>query len=237
MTKKTEVATLDVAVPAYLQASANLGNQEVRAEDLEIPRISLVQQSSKCIDPNHKSYVEGVKVGQFLNSTTGDFYDELLCVNLKFETRYVVWKGQEAGGGKFGEFGSRHEAMENIAADQFMSEIAKESCRIDETHRHLLWIINSETNELDQIPYILDFANSKMRVSRSWNSNIALKQYDRFSHVWKLTSTSESKGSNSWVNIGIEPVGYAPENVYSQAKEYYQKHLASDTQQEASVAH
>ena len=44
--------------------------------------------------------------------------------------------------------------------------------------------IDPSTGELG-IPFIMDFASSKLRVSRSWNSQIQTKGGDRFASLWK----------------------------------------------------
>ena len=232
-TEITETQTAAIPVPAYLQQGSSLGNEQVGTEGVEIPRISLVQQSSKCVDPNHKNYVEGVKPGHFLNSLTKEFFSEVYCINMKFEECFVVW----AGGGKLGEFKSMAEAQQAIDEATFLSPDEKKEARPTQTHRHLIWVIDPETNTLESMPYILDFASSKMRVSKSWNSNIAVKGYDRFSHIWRLSTVSETKGNNSWLNLVVEPIGYVQEQTYIQAKEYYERYLAGDNQQEATVTH
>ena len=51
---------------------------------------------------------------------------------------------------------------------------------INETHAHIILVKDPETGELERSPAIMDFASSKLRVSKAWNSQIGMKGGDRF---------------------------------------------------------
>ena len=140
------------------------------------------------VDKHHPNYIEGAEDGHFLNSLTKEIYgDEIYVLNVKFKDEYVVWRKREAGGGLLGSFGSEADASAAIKEQD-----KPEDYDINQTHTHMMMIKNPETGEISS-PVLMDFASSKLRVSRNWNSQISIKGGDRFAGLWKLKSSFSNK--------------------------------------------
>ena len=61
----------------------------------------------------------------------------------------------------------------------------------------------------------MDFASSKLRISRNWNSQIGMKGGDRFAGLWKLKSQAvENRMGNAFMNLDVEFVGWSQEDDY-----------------------
>jgi hypothetical protein len=65
----------------------------------------------------------------------------------------------------------------------------------------------------------MDFTSSKLRVSRSWNTQIASKGGDRFSSLWRLKSQPvESRSGAQFMNLDVEWVGWVTDEDYQVAE-------------------
>ena len=215
-----EIALVSDKVPAHVKNSAGLGNEEVSTEHLQTPRVKLLQQLNNEVDESHSDYIEGSKPGHFINNVTKENYGtDMFVLNVRFTEDYVVWKKREFGGGLIGTFDTLQQATE------FMTEQSMDPEQHDviQTHSHLLIQKNPETGELS-IPFIMDFSSSKLRVSRSWNSQIQTKGGDRFSVLWKLESVKKAnRAGQQFYNLDVAEVGWAQDVDYKAAKELYER--------------
>jgi hypothetical protein len=217
-----ETTTIDLVskdVPAHVIKGTGLGNEEVGKDHLQTPRVKLLQQLSNEVDKNHSEYLEEAIPGDFINSVTKENYGtELYVLNIKFTEDFVVWKKREIGGGLIGNFKSLAEATDYLN-DQSL-DIDQHD--IIQTQSHLLMRKDPETGSLG-IPFIMDFASSKLRVSRSWNSQIQTKGGDRFASLWKMKSVqTANKAGQKFMNLGVEFEGWTTEEDYMEAKKLYE---------------
>lgn len=217
-----ETTTIDLVskdVPAHVIKGTGLGNEEVGKDHLQTPRVKLLQQLSNEVDKNHSEYLEEAIPGDFINSVTKENYGtELYVLNIKFTEDFVVWKKREIGGGLVGNFKSLAEATDYLN-DQSL-DIDQHD--IIQTQSHLLMRKDPKTGSLG-IPFIMDFASSKLRVSRSWNSQIQTKGGDRFASLWKMKSVqTANKAGQKFMNLGVEFEGWTTEEDYIEAKKLYE---------------
>ena len=179
------ISLVSNTVPTHVKEASGLGNENVGTEHLQTPRVKLLQQMNSEVDPNSPAYIEGSKPGDFIDSVTNENYGtELYVINVHFKEDFVLWKKREAGGGLVGTFSTRQEALDYLANDG----LKEEDHEIIQTQSHLLLRKDPETGELVKTPFLMDFASSKLRVSREWNTQINQLGGDRFSALWKLSS-------------------------------------------------
>ena len=87
-----------------------------------------------------------------------------------------------------------------------------------------MMIKDPETGVLS-LPAIFDFANSKLSVSKNWNTQITSKGGDRFAGLWKLSTVSvENRAGATYLNIKIDWEGWAQEEDYKAAEAVYESH-------------
>ena len=215
----TNVQLVSKDVPAHVVKGTGLGNEEVGKEHLQTPRVKLIQTMSNEVDKNHSEYIENLSPGDFLNSVTKENYGtEMYVLNVKFTEDFVVWKKREIGGGLLGNFKSLAEATDYLNSN----DLDVDQHDIIQTQSHLLMQKDPSTGELG-IPFIMDFASSKLRVSRSWNSQIQTKGGDRFASLWKMKSVqTANKVGQKFMNLTVEFEGWATEDDYVEAKKLYE---------------
>lgn len=221
----TAVATVEAtklpvaagALPDYMNKAGNRGNEDVKASDMSVPRIKLLQKMSDEVDRHHANFVDGAKDGDFLNSITREnLGTELYVISIKFTEEYTVWKERTKGGGLLGSYKTEADAAAAIAAQESPGDFA-----ITQTHSHILCILDTETGKIGK-PAIMDFASSKLRVSRNWNTQINMKGGDRFSSVWKISSVAaKAKNQAQYMNLEVEYMGWASEENYKVAEDIF----------------
>ena len=215
------VASTDT-LPAHLKAVEGSGRgTENVGQNVQIPRIKLLQKMSNEVDKHHAAYVEGCEPGHLVNTLNNHNYgNDLYCISLTFKLEYVVWRQLDAGGGYGGAFSSMADAEAYVNQQDKPSE-----WDINETHAHVLLIKDPETGELERSPAIMDFASSKLRVSKAWNSQIGMKGGDRFAGLWKVSGVpTENKMGKAFMNCEVSFVGWAQEEDYKVAESLYEQY-------------
>jgi hypothetical protein len=215
------VASTDT-LPAHLKAVEGVGrgNENVGSA-LQIPRIKLLQKMSNEVDKHHASHVAGCEPGNFVNTVTSENYgNDIYALSLTFKTEYVVWRQLDVGGGYLGAFSTLGEANARVAEQDKPSEYD-----VNETHAHVLLLKDPKTGNLDRAPSIMDFASSKLRVSKAWNSQIGMKGGDRFAALWKVSGVpTENKMGKAFMNCEVSFVGWAQEDDYKAAEAMYEQY-------------
>ena len=215
------VASTDT-LPAHLKAvqGSGRGNENV-GQNVTIPRVKLLQKMSNEVDKHHAAYVEGCEPGHLVNTLNNHNYgNDLYCISLTFKLEYVVWRQLDAGGGYGGAFSSMADAEAYVNQQDKPAE-----WDINETHAHVLLIKDPETGELERSPAIMDFASSKLRVSKAWNSQIGMKGGDRFAGLWKVSGVpTENKMGKAFMNCEVSFVGWAQEEDYKAAEGLYEQY-------------
>jgi hypothetical protein len=210
------------SLPAHLQVVDGIGrgNENVGA-NVAIPRIKMLQKMSNEVDKHHAKFIPGCEVGHFINTLTNENYGEAIyALSLTFKTEFVVWKQLDAGGGYHGAYPSKASAEDYVNTQDAPAEYD-----INETHAHVVLLKNPETGELDRSPCIMDFASSKLRVSKAWNSQIGMRGGDRFAGLWKVGAiATENKSGKVFMNVDVSWVGWAMEDDYKSAEALYEQH-------------
>lgn len=234
----TALAIKSDKLPAHLKGgSQGRGNENV-GDALNRPRIKLLQTMSAECDKYNTKYVEGVEPGDYYNEGAAQSYGkDLYVINLKFGVMYSVWRDFDIGGGYGGQYSSLAEANKEIASKDNPSEWESQ-----ETHVHVLLIKDPETGKLDRVPATMDYAVSKLRPSREWNSAIQRLNNnteggcDRFAHLWKLSSTATtSKQGKTFMNITTECAGWATAEDYTIAEEVYEAYTGANAANDSGV--
>ena len=89
----------------------------------------------------------------------------------------------------------------------------------------MLLLKDPNTGDLDRAPSIMDFASSKLRVSKAWNSQIGMKGGDRFAALWNVSGVpTENKMGKAFMNCEVSFVGWAQESDYKAAEAMYDQY-------------
>lgn len=225
---KTEVATKakegskELAqtneVPAFLadKMESQRGSEAVTAEDLTIPRLEQAQALSKCVKKGNANHIEGIEEGDFYNNVTRENYGkEVTLIPVFFKKEYLIWRDQEQGGG-FAGFELTEALAQVVVNDQ---EHPKEWAVVD-THQQFC-ILVKEDGHMEQI--VVSMSKSKAKVSRKWNSLIAINQGDRFTRQYLYTSIEDTNSNNqNFANSMVSNKGFVTEEQFAKAEETFE---------------
>jgi hypothetical protein len=190
------------------------GSENVSHQDLEIPRIGIIQDLSPQRKKNDPAYIPGAEEGMMFNTVTGELYtDPLMVIPVFFLKEWVIWVDRKSGGGFRGSFSSLQEA--NAAKDDI-----DEPCDIIETAQHFSLI--SSDGGVSWSEAVLSLSKSGLSVSRKWNSMIMLKEADRFGQVYKITPVQKTNSNGSFYVPGIQWHGWAKKEWYEAGKTSYE---------------
>lgn len=224
MAKKDEAqlpATPNFQAPANVEARATTvgkGSQNVTANDIAIPRIKLLQKINDEVDKSNGGYIEGAEPGMYLNTVTKQLSSALLCVNLHFDRKTVVWRKRKFGGGIWNSFDTEEQAR---VALQEAGEIDAQY-DIVENPTHLVMLINTDGTPAGVA--LLDMPSTKVKVSKLWNAQIMDKEQEghpRFGCVWKLGVVQEESANGAYENIKVDFITVAPDNIFDAAQGAY----------------
>lgn len=222
MTKKTESTEMAQFKGKTTLATRNervgQGSENVKAEDMAIPRIKLLQSISDEVQPGNPVYLEEAKPGMLIDSVSKKLYTSLYLINLHFSKRIVAWRKRKLGGGMFGQFDSEAEAY--AALEEAKQPV--ENYDIVENPTHLVMLIDEDGNS--QGTALLDMPGIKGKVSKNWNTLINDKEkagHPRFSVVWELSSFADSNSEGNFHQYSVEYVVDAPDEIYALAQAEY----------------
>ena len=217
MTKSIVAFQPSDSLPAHLTQGSGLGNENVSAADMAIPTLALAQAMSpevgKKSDPK---YIKGLELGHVFNKLTGEFWDSVFVLNLKFETGFTVFKKREHGSGYEGNHPTEAAAIQHITDNQLVAE----HYDIVDTALHTVALLD-ENGENPTVAQIY-MAGANKKISDAWNTALAGYDCDRFSTVWTLSSVEESNKKGQGYQVFKATIaGMAGEDLYKEAKATY----------------
>ena len=230
MNKAITSFTPATTMPAHLQQGSGLGNENVTASDMTIPRLELIQQLSPQLMKKNAKYIEGAELGHMFDSLTGELFTSVFVINLYYETKYAVFKQRNLGGGFEGNFDTAQDAMDHLVA----RSLDPKQYDIVETAIHKCLMLDENGNPKQ--PVLIYMSGSKMKISSQWNTQIQLegKGADRFATVWTLSANEETnRAGQPYQNYKVTFAGFAGEALYNEAKKTYfsMKGIAAPTEQ------
>jgi hypothetical protein len=204
-------------LPAHLLGGANLGNENVSAEDMAIPQLKLAQLMSGEMKKTDAKHLKGLEIGHIFNTLTGDFFDAMYVLNLKFEAGFTIFKKRTAGGGFEGFHQNLGDAHQHLA-DNNLNE---EEHDLVDTGIHTVAYLDATGENINSVARIY-MSGANKKVSDAWNTNIASYDCDRFGTVWELTSVEESNRMGQGYQVfKAANKGAAGAGLYKQARSTY----------------
>jgi|TARA_R100000789_G_scaffold1692_2_gene5115 hypothetical protein len=205
--------------PDYIGTEGK-GSEEVKHEDLTIPRIDVFQSlSPQCTDGN-PAYDPDAKVGMLFNSLTGEKYgDAIIMVPTYFRKEWLAWRLRKHGGGFRGAYPS-----EAIAATEIGKMEDAALVEVQETHQQFALIVSQGAEEgrkkVEEV--VISCARSKLRPSKQLNSLVLMSGDDRFARMYELGTIRVDGQEGEYQNLTIRQLGFAPEELYIAAERSYE---------------
>lgn len=215
-------------VPDYLkreQGQVAAGTEYMEQQDLTMPRLGLCQALTPQRQKADPKFIQGLEEGQFFNSVTREIYGEkLLIVPLLFYKQRIRFDKNKMGSilcqaldDKVG-IGDPGGICLKCPLAQFTND-SKPECMRFFNYASLI-IVNGRVAPENMLTFSLK--STGLKIAKDWNSLIRIKNIDMFGGVYEVTSVVAKDDRNSWYAPKIEPAGFVPQEVYSQAKHAYE---------------
>ena len=226
--KEGKVAVLDAAM---FEQDAGAG-MSMDQDDLALPFLKVLS----ALDPLIQEGEIDAKAGDLYNTVTNTVYkgkEGVRVIPAHYERRFLHWAPRGSGAGApisiYGPDDQRPETKrdENDNKDYV---VGGEGSYIDETHQHYVMVLEDDGSANTAL---ISMKSTQLKKSRKWNSMIAFRtmtnakgesfQPPRFSHVYKLSTSSEKNDKGSWHGWNIELDGVVEDaNVYRSAKAFHE---------------
>lgn len=201
------------------------GSENIRADDLVIPRLAIIHALSPERKKNDPAYIQGAEEGLLFNSVTRELYKEpVLVIPIYYRLEYVLWRPRSEGGGFRGMYASADEAKR-------ASHDIPEAVEIIDTAQQFCMISSDGGKTWSEA--VMSMAKSNRPVSNAWNSDIRLKcgpaGLDRFVTVYRVSAVEKSndKGDFHIFKIQFERfLQQSEEAVYHHAESVYESIVA-----------
>lgn len=159
--KTTALAGVPDEFLSDMLRDAGAGLEHATAQDYALPFIYLLQKMSPQVDKDQpERYLEGAEPGMFLNTVTGELFEELNVIPVEFQKVFIEWIPRDAGGGFVSQYNTRADADKNCAEGHQIVDTAN--------HFVLLWSPRDET----WTQAIISMTSTKLKASRNWVSRM-----------------------------------------------------------------
>lgn len=213
-------------VPEYLKAAVGTADaeNEIRQDDLLIPRLAVAQAGmSPQLKKNNELFIPDLKEGQLFNTVTNEIFgEEATVIPLFFTKNYVEFEG----GGSLrvlNVYKTADEVPEGGLA-WLADEDGKRSQRVTEFKNRMSLVL---TKDGVWQPILVSFKKGEVKFSDQWNSAIKFARLAHrlpcYAHTYKVVPKLKTDGSKSWYVKTVQPLGFAPENVFAEAKAYFEQ--------------
>jgi len=207
---KTDVATTD------FEEFASSGLDSLTANDLLVPRLTVLQALSPQLKERRSEYIEGAKEGMIADVGTGELFpDGVLFVPVLFEKVYIEWAPRDSGKGLI-EVHRDPSVLENTAKDDKKRNVLPSGNYIAETAQYF-GINISGGRQRCYIP----MASTQLQKSRQWNTLATREKLKRgdgseytapfFYRAYQLGSAYESNAEGEWYGWTIKRGPALPE--------------------------
>lgn len=203
-------------LPAHINMGGKRGNETVGVDDILVPRLALCQSLSPQRKKSSDSYIEGIEEGDLFNTVTGESYGKSVnLVSILFRKEFLVWVDREVDikGGFRGSYPTQAEANAFATTQDDAA-----SLEVVETGVNFCLLIE-ENGAVSQVTTTM--SKSAIKVSKKWNSLIALAGGDRFSRAYRLSGTEATGVKGDYFNYSVAPLGFVSESLFKQAEEAY----------------
>ena len=214
---------------SLFEADAKLGLENMDQDDLALPFLKLLQNSSDETKKKHSSYVEGAEPGMFYNTVTKKLYDGAKGIEVIpcfYKLTFPEWAPFERKEGRPVSPDRGADVLSQTKKDASGKDVLTNGNVIIKTANHFIIILTE--SGIDKA--LVAMKSTQLKVSRGWNSmmkSISEKGKNgtfnppSFSHIYQLRST-EVTGNFTWYGYNVKLLRKVDNvDLYQQAKSFH----------------
>lgn len=230
----TALAKIDYA------AATETYQDEFDRSSLQIPFFRVLQSNSPELDPSEAKHIEGAKVGQLVNTVTGETFSAVEIIPVHHYATGMEWKLREAGGGFVQDLGldGYNRALTLTSKNEKGQDVLPNGNQIVRTEVYFVFIIRPD-GSVDQ--GMLSLTSTQLKKARQLNSRaktlrttypdgsvtprtgadgISQVPTPLYANAWKLTTAQESNEKGKWYGLVFDvsrPTFQISEGLFAQA--------------------
>jgi len=226
---KPPVPTSD-QMPDFMRADAGLGTDNISSEDIDTPRLKLIQALSPEIQQFNK-----LRPGNFFHSAAEHIFDEpFRVVILYYDKRFILWNPRDSGGGILAraddgvhwsppdtEFAVKLDKKDGGAQVKWKTGKTVKESGLDAwgssnpndpnsgpAATQMFNYLLAFPDHPDLMPAVLTFQRSSIKIGRKLNAKIKTVRAPLFGQQWLLSSFMDTNRSGQdFHNIQMQGAG------------------------------
>ena len=221
--KKEEQNIVLAELQQEIIADSGKGLQNVKTEDMSIPRLAIVQSGSPQRKKKDDKYIEGAEEGDIFNTVTNTLYKgKIKVIPCEFLKSYVEWIPREQGGGFVQSHETRPTDLTKNDKGKFILPSGNE---LADTADHYVLVVNEDGS---YEPAVMSMTSSLLTVSRNWLTRMKLQKEviggkmiepPTFYYEWEIETTEKDNDQGTWFIYRVgdaKPI--SDPNIYKEAK-------------------
>ena len=237
--KKKEASNIIQFNPGIFEKDANAGLGNLGMDDLAIPFLRILSDTSPQVKKRDPLYIEGAESGMIYNTLTKEIYsgsDGVSVIPCAYQRQYIEWMDRGKGtGAPVNIYPAESNILSKTTRDDQRKDRLENGNYIEDTANHFCLVLSKDGTS-SQV--LVAMKSTQRKKSKRWNSlMLGLKMKGSkglftppsYSHVYLLKTIAESNDLGEWFGWDISRVGPVEDgNIYQQAKVFAESVAAGD---------
>lgn len=229
--KTKEAGNVVAFDPSMFEADANQGLGQLGMDDLAIPFLRILSDTSPQIKKRDPQYIEGAESGMIYNTLTKEIYDGeegVSVIPCAYQRQYIEWTDRgEGSGAPVNIYPADSDILSKTTRDDQRKDRLPNGNYIEDTANHYCLVLG-EDGTSSQV--LVAMKSTQRKKSKRWNSlMLGLKMKGAkglftppsYSHIYVLKTMAESNNLGEWFGWDITRMGPVEDaDVYHQAKAF-----------------
>ena len=146
--KKKEETNIIAFDPSMFEADANEGLGQLGQDDLAIPFLRILSDTSPQVKKRDPEYVEGAEVGMIFNTLTKEVFDGekgISVIPCSYQRQYIEWEDRGKGtGAPKNIYPSDSDILSQTTRDEQRKDRLSNGNYIEDTANHFVLVQNSQ---------------------------------------------------------------------------------------------
>lgn len=237
------------SLPEFMRKDADAGKENISQDDLEIPRLKLMQG----VSPELTEF-DDLRAGNFFHPAAEHIFDSpFRAVPVYMDKQYILWKPREMGGGILarctdginwspsqGEFKVKLDRKDGganvtwkLAATVAQSGLANWGSQNPDDPDSppaatLMYnFVLAFPDEPDLMPAVLSFQRTSVKSGRRFVTKLKTQRAPIYGTIWEFSPVEENRNNQSFYTIGVKGAGLVQDvELYNQYKTMNQQFSA-----------
>jgi len=199
-----------VASASDFDQYASAGFEGVGANDVIIPRLTILQALSPQLQKNKPEYIKGAEAGNFCDVGTGEIFgEEIELVPCFFAKVYLEWAPRSTGRGLVRNHGTDASILQRCSPDEKGRMITEDGNYIAETATYYCLNITAGGRRS-----FVPLSSTQLKAARRWMTLLTAEKLTRrdgsqftppiFFRSWKAVPTTETNNEGDWFGWRFE---------------------------------